>query len=51
MCDNKSTTSSATRKKAADKHCMAAACNGKKITASNWCTHKKDKKHEDDVEW
>jgi hypothetical protein len=51
MSDNQSTTTSAARKKAADKHCMAEECNGKKITASNWGTHKRDKKHQDDVEW
>lgn len=30
------TTSSIARKKAADKYCMAAECNGKKIAASNY---------------
>ncbi len=47
--DNQSTTSSVARKKAADNHCMAAECNGKKITANYYAEHKKTAKHDKEV--
>jgi hypothetical protein len=49
MSDNQSTTTSAARRKAADKHCNGAKCNGKKITANNYAEHKKAAKHGDEV--